>query len=300
MNRRAKIAIEMLKLGCSLVLPVLFTSCTSRALRTGGAADEPSAVFDSTEFSRTCFLAEDFVLDDRLAWSSTDSIMAEKPMLLDSLDQTWFVDKRSTMRLVFYGRYFPESGEYRPKYVFKADSSGALRRARTGVDGRAIQFARAVSTAAAEFRRMVDSMQVNVDYNHYIRRNADSSFSVWFFPAGYGNYCAQGLDFVLAVDQTGSTVTGRVVTGKYLHYFEIDKRQQTVELDNTYAATPSIGNVFFVLNNRDRFDRIVINNSGSTSAMVYSADRKVWEWVHEQRSDTTTGGQSTPPPGSPR
>ena len=267
-----------------LGITVTIFSCSPRKVVRG--VDDTTSAFDPDAFARTCALAEDFTLDDRLAWRSTDSIMAEKPMRLDSLDQTWFVDKRGAARYVFYGRYFSGSVDYRVKYVFRSDTPGTVVRLPGAADSRAVRFARAVSAANAVFRHLVDSMQVNVDYNHYIRENVDGTFSIWFFPAGYGTYCAHGLDFHLSVDSSGSAVTGQEVVGAYLRYFEIDKREQTVELDNTYAATPSLGNVFFVLMNRDRFDRIVIFNSRSTSTMVYSKEKGAWEWVQgEGNSD---------------
>ena len=126
-------------------------------------------------------------------------------------------------------------------------------------------------------------MQLEVDYNHYIRKNGDGSYAMWFFPAGYGNYCAHGFDVYLTVDSAGSTVVNHTIVGKYLRYFEIDKKEQRIELDNTYDAVPSLGNVFFTIMNRERFDRIVILNSGSTSSMVYSPDKHEWEWVHAKR-----------------
>lgn len=268
----------LFQLTCLLIIAGTLSTCTSRkSLR---HSDEASSIFDSTVFVHTCALAEEFAIDDRLAWLSTDSILAEKPMLLDSLDQTWFVDKRDKARYVFYGRYFSGSGEYRPKYIFRSDTPGIVVKISPDVtDERTVRFARAIYTAGINFRFLVDSMQVNVDYNHFIRENSDKSFSIWYFPAGYGTYCAHGLDFHFTVDPSGGSVTGYEIIGECLRYFEIDKRDQPVELDNTYGATPSLGNVFFVLQNRHRFDRIAIRNSQSTSTMVYSAEKKAWEWV---------------------
>lgn len=278
--KHPRIVLKILCIACSFLIVALLFSCASRKIVQQPA--DSSDYFDTTAFQRTCALAEEFALDDRLAWLSTDSIMAEKPMLLDSLDRTWFVDKRENARYAFYGRYFAGSGEYRPKYIFRSDTPGTVVKISTDVtDARTVRFARAVSTANASFRHLVDSMQVNVDYNHYIRENGDKSFSVWFFPAGYGTYCAHGLDFRLGIDPSGSAVTGHEAIGTCLRYFEIDKRDQAVVLDNTYAATPSLGNVFFVLRNRDRFDRIVIRNSTSKSTMVFSPEKNAWEWVRK-------------------
>ncbi|MBN1306824.1 MAG: hypothetical protein JXA18_02830 [Chitinispirillaceae bacterium] len=267
-------------LGC-IVMFSLF-GCSHRKMFTRGGV-EPPFPFDREAFERTCALADALARDDLAAWRSTDSIMAEKPLLLDSLDQTWFVDERDGRRYVFYGRYSAKDDSYRLKYAFMAEQDGDLQKIPAVTDERALQFARAVTAGKQFFQALVDSMQLDVDYNHYIRRNGDGSYKMWFFPAGYGNYCAHGVDIYLTLDRMGSTVTGRHIVGNYLRYFELDKKMRTVELDNTYDSMPSLGNVFFTIMNRERFERIIILNSQSTSAMTYSPEKKEWVWVHRRR-----------------
>jgi hypothetical protein len=247
------------------------------------AAEPPPSFFDMAAFDRTCVLADALAHDDIAAWRSTDSIMAEKPILLDSLDRTWFVDVRDGVRYVFYGRYTAEDSAYHVKYAYMEEQDGRLQRIPAVADERAGRFARAVSTGERFFRTCIDSMRLNVDYNHYIRENGDGSYGMWFFPSGYGNYCAHGVDFHIVIDPTGHTVTDHAVTGGYLRYFELNKKTQTVELDNTYDSIPSLGNVFFALVNRERFDSIVIVNRGSTSTVKYSPEKREWEWVHAAR-----------------
>lgn len=275
-------------LGCLFLLSLF--GCTHRkVVRPAGREQWP---FDEHVFRGTCALAEALAKDDRTAWRSTDSIMAEKPIRLDSLDKTWFVDARDDTRYVFYGRYSEEDDTYYPKYAFIAGGSGEVKRIPPVADERARRVARAICTGTTFFESLVDSMRLHVDYNHYIRKNGDGSYAVWFFPAGYGNYCAHGFDVYLTVDSTGSTVTGHTIVGKFLRYFEIDKKHRTVELDNTYDATPSLGNVFFTIMNRERFDRIVIYNSRSTSSMVYSPEKQEWEWVHKGKESGVRSQES--------
>ena len=266
-------------LGC-IVMFSLF-GCSLRKMFTQ-ADVEPPPPFDMEAFERTCALADILVHDDMVAWHSTDFIMAEKPLLLDSLDQTWFVDQRNDRRYVFYGKYSAKDDTYHPKYAFMTEEGGGVQKIHAVVNERVLQFARAVTTGKQFFQMLIDSMQLNVDYNHYIRKNSNGSYVMWFFPAGYGNYCAHGVDFYIIIDQTGSTVTHHKIVGNYLRYFELDKKARTVELDNTYDSIPSLGNVFFTIMNKEHFDKIIILNSQSMSTITYSPEKKEWVWVHER------------------
>ncbi|MBN1578883.1 MAG: hypothetical protein JW913_20145 [Chitinispirillaceae bacterium] len=272
--------MERVFISCFLMFALF--GCSHRKVLTLPAI-EPPPPFDMKAFERTCTLADALARDDLAAWRSTDSIMAEKPLLLDSLDQTWFVDDRSGKRYVFYGRYSVNNDTFHPKYAFVTEEDGDLLKIPAVVDERVLQFARAVTTGKKHFQAIIDSMQLNVDYNHYIRKSDDGSYAMWFFPAGYGNYCAHGVDIYLTINPSGSLVTGHNIVGNYLRYFELDKKTQTVELDNTYDSMPSLGNVFFAIRNRERFDSIVILNGQSTSTMTYSPERKKWVWVHGRR-----------------
>jgi hypothetical protein len=274
--------MKLFFLGCILTLSLL--SCTPRSVSTLPPA-APQPPFDLAAFERTCALADALARDDRVAWQSSDSISAEKPHRLDSLDRAWFVDDRDGKRYAFYGRYLKDNDVYRLKYAFMADGRGDLHRIPIEVDGRTLAFARAVSVGTAAFKSIDDSLQLGVEYNHYIRKNSDGSYSMWFFPAGYGTYCAHGLDVAMVIDATGATVISHKIIGQYLRYFELDRKAQTIELDNTYTTMPSLGNIFFTIMNREHFDKIVINNSQSTSTMVRSPDTKEWSWVHVRREE---------------
>ncbi len=264
------------------LLFLLFAGCASwNAIQK--AIDIERPLFDMRAFESACKLAESLAEDDLAAWRSTDSIMAAKPLRLDSLDKVWFVDLRDDKRYVFYGRYSEEDDEYYPKYAFIFEKNGEIRRISSFADLRTRRIARAVFSGLAFFESLADSMQLDVEYNHYIRKNGDGSYSMWFFPAGYENYCAHGLDIHITVDSTGEEVIGSAVVGRFLRYFELGDRHRTIELDNSYDSIPSLGNIFFAIINRRNFDNIVIVNSKSVSRLIYMPEDDAWKWLHECR-----------------
>ena len=239
-----------------------------------------------SEFGRRCELAGELVQDDRMAWSTSDTIAAEKPMLLDTTDQTWFVYLLNNRRFAYYGRFSPEDDQYYPKYAFIKNLHGMVERLPPSVDDTTLSYARAVHTGSVFFTALIDSLQQDISFNHYIRRLPDNSYTVWFFPAGYDDYFAHGLDIKLSIDSTGTSVTDYKISGRFPRYFEITQKDRTIELDNSYDSIPSLGNLFFMYMNREHFRKIVIINTASTSTMVYKPDKNEWVWVHTPKQQT--------------
>jgi hypothetical protein len=103
---------------------------------------------------------------------------------------------------------------------------------------------------------------------------------MWFFPAGYGNYCAYGLDVYLTIDSSRALITDSRIIGNGLRYFEFEKKPSKIELDNTYESMPSLGNLFFMIMNRKYFKSIIIRNQNSISSMIFSPKSNEWVWIH--------------------
>jgi hypothetical protein len=277
-----RIVVYKLFIPGMLLILSLFSCSPRRFFQRRTLQTAPEVATD--EFNRRCELAQQLAKDDRMAWKTSDTIAAEKPMLLDTLDQTWFVYPLNDKRFAFYGRFSPDDDRYYPKYVFTTDNKGSILRLPPEVNDTTLSYARAVNTGCTFFRSIIDSLQLDINYNHYIRLQPDASYKMWFFPAGYDNYYAHGLDIYLTIDSTGTIVTTYRVFGKFPRYFELDKKEQIIELDNTYDSLPSLGNLFFMYMNRKHFKKIIIVNTASTSTMVYTPERKKWQWVHTAKN----------------
>jgi hypothetical protein len=239
--------------------------------------------FNMEEFDKRFDLAGDLALDDMVAWWTTDSIMAEKPNQLDSLDKTWFIYEENEVRFAFYGRYDDKSGQYIPKYSFFADKDGKVKRISNTVEQNAVKYAQAVTTGKSKLKQIMDSLDIDVKYNHYVKKDNDNSFEMWFFLAGAGNYCAYGLDVHMQIDSSRTSVKQYEIVGNGLRYFEFKDKPYKIELDNTFAVMPSVGNLFFMIMNRKYFERIVIVNKESISSMIHSPKTKEWVWIHSVR-----------------
>lgn len=270
----------MKRLCCALALSSLIFFCSPRIASHRGGTPVVSEPFDMESFGRRLALASELAADDRFAWESSDSIIFAKPFVLDSTDKTWFIDKRAEGRLAFYGRYDTQSDAYIVKSAFSCDSPGVVRRIPPDADERTHTIARIVAMGTRRFEEINDSLGLGVEFNHYIRRNDTGFWTMWFFPAGYDNYCAHGLDIIITIDPQGNHITECIIEGSYLRYFELERKAQKVELDNGFDSMPSLGNLFFTCINRHNFDTIAIINRGSVSRLVYRQDSDGWAWDH--------------------
>ena len=266
-------------IGCA---GIALTSCSFHTRLVQQKMEEQTGI-DPEAFDRNLHIAEELAGDDRIAWMSTDSILAERISLLDSLDSTWFVCKADNRSYAYYGRYVPEEEVYYPKYVFVSTSDSTIEKVPPDTGATATFFARMVAAGNNYFKRIVDSLQLDIHYNHYIRKAPGGRCIMWFFPAGYANYCAQGIEIRLTIDSASGEVSGYDVDGTLLRYFELDKKNKPVELDNRWSDIPSIGNIFFVLRNRDNFPDMKIINRSSISRLVYSPENEEWTWKHRPR-----------------
>jgi len=244
---------------------------------------EATTGIDLEAFNRNLHIAEELATDDKIAWISTDSILAERISLLDSLDSTWFVCKADNKHYAYYGRYSAEEQQYYPKYVFVSTDDSTISKIPPEPDSTTSFYAKMVTTGTRYFKTIVDSLQLDIHYNHYIRKAPGGRCIMWFFPAGYANYCAQGIEIRLTIDSASGELSGYNVDGALLRYFELDKKAKPVELDNSWSDTPSVGNIFFVLRNYNNFNDMKIINRNSISRMVYAPEKNKWIWEHTPR-----------------
>jgi hypothetical protein len=107
--------------------------------------------FNMEEFDKRFNFANDLARDDMVAWWTTDSITAHKPVLLDSLDKTWFVYEDNSKRYAFYGRYQEDTKEYVSKYSFMVNKKGTVNQIANDVNGTTRKYAEAIATGKKKF-----------------------------------------------------------------------------------------------------------------------------------------------------
>lgn len=237
--------------------------------------------FDEEAFAMRCSLATSLMYDDSAAWKTSDYITSNfSASVLDSLDETWFVVPENVSRTVFYGKFLSASKSYQPKFQFSVTPDSGIRHIPPALSSEILVYAKAVYTGTTQFKKLLDSLMLNFSFNHYIRKNSDASFTMWFFPAGMDTYCPYGLEAQLSIDQTGSIVKNITLTGNELKYFEVTKKPDSILLDNTFEPIPTVGNIFFILMFGKYFTSVEIQNAFYQTSATWSPEHNTWNWTH--------------------
>lgn len=269
--------MRLLLLFCLLCVASCSTPPDKRLLANASGSSE----FDEAAFAQRCSLATSLMLDDSAAWKTSDYITSNFPAtVLDSLDETWFVLPGNNSRTVFYGKYLSATSSYQPKFQFVVTPDAKIQHVPPALSSEILVYAKAVHTGTTQFKRLLDSLMLNFSFNHYIRKNTDSSFTMWFFPAGMDTYCPYGLEALLSIDQTGSIVKNIALTGNELKYFEVTKTLGSIVLDNTFETVPTVGNIFFILMFGKYFTSVEIQNTYYQTTVRWSPEHNAWLWTH--------------------
>lgn len=164
-------------------------------------ANQPQ--FDIKDFSEKAQVAEWLCEYDRIAWVTSDSVMAQDKSEIARLGNEWFCFKRHDTWHAVYGKF--ENNTYDIVFHYEV-KDGKISRSDQAVDTTLLNtYSRALQTSGQQIKALRDS--INLRFNQYIRKNEDNSLSVWLMPAFQPNSVAlYGGEFVYRLDPTGRRV----------------------------------------------------------------------------------------------
>jgi hypothetical protein len=239
--------------------------------------------FDIEEFNRKFETAQWLVEYDEVAWKTSDVVMTQDKAELAKLGTDWFCfqDGKKLWHAV-YGKF--ENDKYEAVFHYIFDSAGKITRFTEKIDqGFLNAHAKALATAKAKLMAKIPSDSPN--FNQYIRRNSDSTFDVWMFPAFQINGMAvYGGEGVYHLDATGIKVLSD--TSYFQKGFRGFRSEPPREIWLNYQELekPTLGAIFFVWYYRTYFTNIIIDNSKSTSTVVKDGKNE-YIWVHVEKDD---------------
>lgn len=239
-------------------------------------ANQPQ--FDIKDFSEKAQVAEWLCEYDRIAWLTSDSVMAQDKSEIARLGNEWFCFKRHDTWHAVYGKF--ENNTYDIVFHYEV-KDGKISRSDQAVDTTLLNtYSRALQTSGQQIKALRDS--INLRFNQYIRKNEDNSLSVWLMPAFQPNSVAlYGGEFVYRLDPTGRRVLAdESYFQKQFRGFKVDNPRE-IWLDYTEREKPTLGAVFFAWYYKPYFTKIVINTSKSTSSPFKSDSG--WTWIHHEK-----------------
>lgn len=234
--------------------------------------------FDIADFQKKVEAAQWLVEYDRVAWKSSDIVMAQDEKVLARLGTEWFCfkDEKGVWHAV-YGK-LSESG-YEAVLHFVSDEQGTVTRSDAKLDKTFLDsHARALVTAREKLLSVIPNGSPR--FNQYIRLNSDKTFSVWMLPAfqtdGTAVYGGEG---IYTIDAAGTKIL------KDESYFQLAFRgfrstpPREIWLDYSELEKPTLGAVFFVLYYKPYFTRIFIDNKLSTTTLLTTDAGYMWTHV---------------------
>ena len=252
----------------------------------GAAQDTATTIggFQYRAFSDSEAIARWILAYDRVAWITSDSVIAASPEVRDKLGREWFCYEEDGRWHAFYGRYTPENDRFQLVLHYRDSATVPFRSTTLPWDTASlVPVARALSRARAA---IPDSLaKTGVAFNQYVRRLSDSTIDIWFLPAQQHNgMIVWGAVLRQQYASDGRRLLSSVIVGKGLRGIYPDTTRE-VNIDEQGHEVPSVGSIFFLLSYYRGFRHIGVWTTHFLSTLARGDDGQL-VWIHAVR-DTT-------------
>ena len=167
-----------------LIWAIIF--CLTTTLVFAQHTEQKPFKFDNADFNKKYTVAKWLQQYDDFAWITSDSAAAEHPDLYKRLGDEWFcyIDARNMWHGV-YGDY--ENGKYDFVFHYQGNSKKIKQTPFPADTALLSKYGKAIHIAHKEFDEKVKPLIGKIHFNHYIKRNPNKSFTVWYLPAYQSN-----------------------------------------------------------------------------------------------------------------
>lgn len=219
---------------------------------------------------------------DRIAWISSDTAMTEPNSIKAKMGAEWFcyLDSMQIWH-IFFGKLDTVSLNYEAAIHYTIDSKGRFKRSEN-IPNATLCTGLAKSIFYARYLLHNNTPSVPVNMNTYVRPQKDS-IEVWFLPAILPNYTFPfGGEFRYVFDISGDKLLRKDIKYDKFYVVEPDTARK-ITLDYRKYAEPTVGGIFFVLQNYMFFKQITIETQWGLSGLLPNDNNPIW--AHIPRSD---------------
>lgn len=243
-----------------------------------------SISFDTPKLLQKSELASWLMLYDKIAWYTSDSVMTQSNEELERLGRQWFCfESEDKCWHAVYGKY--ENNNYDLVFHYTIDSNFKIERINESIDTfMTNSYSRALDIAYLKSKETIDS--TNIRLNQFIKRNTDSTLTVWLFPSIYNNHAVYGGEFIYTFNKTGVEILedNSYYQGEF-RGFKIDGNSE-VWLNFTELDEPTLGAVFFTVYFRNYFKQIFIDNKDYFSSIFENGHgQQMWITKHKEQKE---------------
>ena len=241
--------------------------------------------FHHAAFSVNETIARWILRYDRVAWVTSDSVLAAPEEVRSKLGGEWFCYEEGGFWHAVYGRYSADSNRYHVVLHYQGSGNQGFRLTTLPLDTASLlPLARALSHGRSAFP---DSLaKTGLAFNQYLRRLSDGTIEIWYLPAQQSNgLVAWGAEVRQLYTADGLRLIKSVTVGNGLRGVYPDTARE-VGIDEQGQDVPSVGSVFFLLSYHRAFRHIGVWTSGFLSTIA-QADSGQQVWIHAVRGRTS-------------
>ena len=254
------------------------------AQRPSPAARYPDRLggFPAAAFGEVVEAAEWMAQYDRVAWISSDMVMAEVARMSEDdrrrLGTEWFCFERDSVWHAVYGRWDEGAGRYDAVLHFVARRGRRIERSDEPVDAAlATRYGRAIHVADERVPSAI--RESHARFNTYVRPRADGALDVWLIPAWQPDgVIVYGAELRYGVRDDGTVADSAVIVGA-LRAVRPDSTARLV-LDNREREVPTVGQTLFLLLYRRYFGGVSVRSRDYVSTLVRTPDGEAWLHAH--------------------
>ncbi|RAJ00302.1 hypothetical protein LX64_04004 [Chitinophaga skermanii] len=215
---------------------------------------------------------------DDIAWQMGNLAGSLSNTEAEKIGREWFVYKDvDSLWHAAFGRF--KEGKYNLAQHYVQDEDGNIDVVCASPDSAMlVSFSKSINAAYDHAGKQLGKSYIR--FNKFLRRNADSTISVWLLPAIQpGDLAVYGAEFFYQFDAHGNEL---VKSNEYYKGsckgFKIGKMRD-VHLDYIDLPDVTFGSIFFAWRHRNQFSAIYINTSKGSTSLTFN-QQKGYYWVN--------------------
>ena len=228
---------------------------------------------------------------DWVAWHSSDVVLTEDEDDVSRLGPEWFCLELDDRWHAIFGKYDSAKRDYQVVFHYEYSDDGEFIHSEVDVPQSTLNaYGRAIHRTGAQLPEDVTGLPIR--FNVYVRPLGDDELEVWYLPAvqSDGTLVYGGELRYVVVSADGEIHTQEL---NYTNFFSAgvsggaggEKSLDIVREENEY---PSVGDIFFLLMNRNHFEDITIWNRSFLTRLT-GGDGELEVWLHARRQDRRPG-----------
>jgi hypothetical protein len=238
--------------------------------------------FNVKDFNRKFAIAKWLNDYETVNWVALDYLSRQEQSRLSDIGRDWFCyQDRDSLWHAVYGHF--DGRRYEVLFFLRIDTTFSVTEDKDLPSQTfLLPYARALETAYVRLLR--DHRGLQADLTHYIRKNENGTFTIWFFPSMLQKGMAvYGGEFSYLIDAAGQKIlsSSGYFTGKFKG-FPVENGPEEITLDYSDVDQPTLGGILFVWEYKEFFHKIKLETARNISSVLKDHTGEYY-WIHVEK-----------------